>query len=114
MQFSELKKDVENVHFLELRTDTENYFEAVISNDELKNLTEKLRNFFGPPLIGQSQKRALSSNVQETIKDFGGISEGQTLYFCNQDNLVSFAMLWPWSDGRRTTIKMNHQSSKPR
>jgi hypothetical protein len=43
--------------------------------------------------------------VQKVIDDFGGIMAGQTLYFTKQADGVIFAMLWPWQDGIRITLK---------
>jgi hypothetical protein len=44
--------------------------------------------------------------MEETVKAFGGIMPGQTLYFKNEGNDTIFAMLWPWQDGIRTTVKI--------
>lgn len=104
MQFNELIKEVNNVIFTTVRQESGIYFEAVVAKKELANLTTRLENFFGPPMW--PLKNNLPSQVQEAIRDFGGIMPGQTLYFWNQGNDTVFAMLWPWQDGEHITIKM--------
>ena len=44
--------------------------------------------------------------MQETVNNFGGIMPGQTLYFKGEGVDSIFAMLWPWQDGVRTTVKI--------
>lgn len=104
MQFNEIRKELKSIVFDTLRADSDNYFEAVISNDELAKLTASLKRFFGPP-VWPSQNE-LSFKIQETIKDFGGIKIGQTLYFWNEGNDILFAMLWPWQDDWYTTVRI--------
>ena len=104
MQFRELKAQVKSVEFDELRSERDNYFEAVITKDKLKNLTPKLKDFFGASIW--PSKKKLPPQVEEAIKDFGGIIAGQTLYFNNHNQNVAFAMLWPWQDGKHTTVKI--------
>ena len=104
MQFSEIKEEVKSVDFEATRTDCDNYFEAVVVKNELAKLGERLSKFFGEP--AWPSKNRLSYQMQEAVKAFGGIMPGQTLYFKNQGNEEIFAMLWPWQDGVRTTIKI--------
>jgi len=99
MQFNEIRKEVDGVVFDTLRTDSDNYFEAVIVKDELAKLTARLERFFGPPVRP-------SGKVQEVINGFGGIKPGQALYFWAQGKDTIFAMLWPWQDGWHTTVKI--------
>lgn len=104
MQFNEIRKELEGVVFDNLRIDDHNYFEAVIVKNELTKLTASLERLFGSP-ARPSQNRLLLQ-AQEITKDFGGIRPGQTLYFWNQGEDTVFAMLWPWEDGYRTTVKI--------
>jgi len=104
MQFSVIRKELEGVIFDNLRIDKHNYFEAVIVKNELAKLTASLERLFGSP-AWPSQNRLLLQ-VQEIIKDFGGIRPEQTLYFWSQGKDTVFAMLWPWEDGYHTTVKI--------
>ena len=90
-----------------MRTDNSNYFEAVFIKEELVKLNVRLKNFFGEPAWPSKDK--FTSQMQEAIKDFGGIKDGQILYFKNEGVNSVFAMLWPWQDGLHTTIKIIHR-----
>jgi len=104
MEFNQIKKEVKDLGCETLRTDSDNFFEAVVIKEELAKLNERLKNFFGEPAWPSKDKLSLSA--QETIKGFGGIMPGQTLYFKSEGKDSTFAMLWPWQDGKRTTIKI--------
>jgi len=104
MQFEEVKKEVKSISFDALRMDCDNFFEAVVLKDELLRLNERLKKFFGEPAF--PSKNRLSYQAQETIRGFGGIMPGQTLYLWNQGKDTVLAMLWPWQDGERTTLKI--------
>lgn len=104
MLFNEVRRGLESVVFERLRVDTNNYFEAVVSKNELAKLTAVLESFFGQPAWPSENK--LSLQVQEAINTFGGIKAGQTLYIGNLESEILFAMLWPWEDGWHTTVKL--------
>lgn len=107
MQFTELIKEVKAVSFTELRKDSDDYFEAVVTKQELANLTKRLEQFFGVP--AWPSKNKITSQVQGVIKDFGGIMPNQTLYFWSEGKDTMFAMLWPWGDGVSITVKIAHK-----
>ncbi|MGB4520434.1 MAG: hypothetical protein WBI28_00660 [Candidatus Omnitrophota bacterium] len=104
MDCIELIKDVRAVPFVTLRADSEDFFEVVILNDSVGALCVKLEKFFGQPAIPSKNK--LSDKIEKTIKLFGGINPGQTLYYWNEGDNAIFAMLWPWQDKTHTTLKI--------
>jgi hypothetical protein len=104
MEFNRIRDEVRLLGFETLRSDNSNYFEAVFIKEELAKLNERLKNFFGEPAWPSKDK--LTSQMDEAIKDFGGIQSGQTLYFRSKGVNSLFAMLWPWQDGVHTTIKI--------
>mgnify|MGYP001182413912 CR=1 FL=1 len=104
MQFSDLKEEIKSVDFEATRTDCDNYFEAVVIKEEVLKLSEKLQKSFGSP--AWPSKNRLTYQAQEAVKGFGGIMPGQTLYFRSEGDSSIFAMLWPWQDGMRTTVKI--------
>jgi len=99
MDFNEIKKELSGVNFQALRVDKESYFEAVFVKDELVKLVSLLQKIFGEPAEH-------SEKIQEMLKDIGGVWPGQTLYIINVGTGIVFAMLWPWQDGERITLKM--------
>jgi hypothetical protein len=104
MDFDALKKNVKLLNFEVLRTDCDNIFEAVVFEREVQKLTQELKAMMGEPVF--PSKTRLPHKVQETVKGFGGIMPGQTLYFKSSEVDSILAMLWPWKDGQRTTIKI--------
>jgi len=104
MQFQEIKSKLDGITYDTLRIDCDNHFEAVILKEELNKLTRRLEGFFGSPVW--PSKNRLPFQIRQTIESFGGILSGQTLYFCQQGRETVFAMLWPWEDGKRTTVKI--------
>jgi hypothetical protein len=104
MEFSEIKEEVRTVGFETLRTDCDNYFEGVVVKNELANLNGRLGKMLGEP--AWPSKNRLSYQMQESVKAFGGIMPGQTLYFKSEGPDAVFAMLWPWQDGMHTTVKI--------
>ena len=110
MQFEELKKEVEVITYVELRENSENYLEAVISSSELLRLKQKLETFFGAPY--SLSWESLSREAKEAIGGLGGVGAGQTLYLRSNDNEIAFAMLWPWQGGKQITVKVSHRVNK--
>ncbi len=104
MKLDEIRKELEGVVFAELRTDANNDFAAVILNNELAKLTASLERIFGTP--AWPSRNRLLPGVREIINGFGGIRPGQTLYFWQHGKDTALAMLWPWQDGERTTLKI--------
>ena len=104
MDFDAIRKEMKSLSFDVLRTDCDNFFEGVLIKDELKKLNAGLKNFLGEPVY--PSKGRLSPLMQEAVAGFGGITPGQTLYYRHLGNDTIFAMLWPWQDGLRTTLKI--------
>jgi hypothetical protein len=104
MDFTEIKQEIKGIAFDTLRMDCDNNFEAVIVKEELARLIRSLEKFFGSPVF--PSKNRLSLPVRQAVEALGGIIPGQTLYFNDARDGAVFAMLWPWKDGRRTTLKI--------
>lgn len=107
MDFSELRKNMKQLNFEALRTDCDNFFEGVVFQQELDKLNLNLKSLLGEPVY--PSKSRLAHKVQQTVDGFGGIMPGQTLYYKNSGNDSILAMLWPWKDGQRTTVKIIQQ-----
>ncbi|MBU1924033.1 MAG: hypothetical protein KJ710_07265 [Candidatus Omnitrophica bacterium] len=110
MDFNSLRKHMKLFNFEALRTDCDNFFEGVIFQQELDKLTLQLKNIMGEPVF--PSKNRLPHKVQETVNGFGGIMPGQTLYYKVSETDSILAMLWPWKDGQRTTIKIIQQNNQ--
>jgi hypothetical protein len=102
MSFIDLRKELKNVCFKELRQDRNDYLEAVVVKNELGKFTASLEKFLGPA-VSPSQ---LPQQIAEILAEFGGIMSGQALYFKDEGSDKIIAMLWPWQDGIHTTVKI--------
>ena len=45
-------------------------------------------------------------DVEALANEFGGVRKGQTLYCISISSPLIIAMLWPWQDGERVTLKI--------
>jgi len=107
MEFPQLKEEVKKFGFRLIRADSDDYFEAVFLRNDLASLVNKLDSLFGPRKWPSAEP--LSAKISDIIKDCGGIREDQTLYFLEGEKFSAFAMLWPWSDGQRITLKLGKE-----
>lgn len=105
MEFHKIKTEVKKILLETTRIDNENYFEAVIGHARLERMVRVLESIFGAPAWPSGKK--LSKDTEKLIKIAGGLRKGQTLYFLNEEGCSAFAMLWPWQDGERITVKIS-------
>jgi hypothetical protein len=109
MDFSSLRRNMRSFSFDALRTDCDNFFEAVVLQQELEKLHLHLKSIMGEPVF--PSRNRLPIKVQEAVNGFGGIMPGQTLYYKTTGTDSVLAMFWPWKDGQRTTIKIIQQDN---
>ena len=107
MDFNAIRKDMKMFNFEALRTDCDNFFEAVIIQQELDKLSGQLKSLLGDPVYPSKNK--LDHKVRQTVDGLGGLMPGQTLYYKDSGADSILAMLWPWKDGQRTTVKIIQQ-----
>ncbi len=107
MEFDELISELKLFTFDEVRVDKEDFFEAVIRKKDLDALNAKLVSIFGV-LVWPPEKK-LPDEVQNLIKNHGGVMGGQMLYFARLKNSPVFVMLWPWSDKEHITLKIGRE-----
>jgi hypothetical protein len=107
MDFSLIRKDMKRFSFETLRTDCDNCFEAVILGQEIERLSGQLKSLLGEPVYPSQEK--LAHKIRQKVDGAGGLMPGQTLYYKDSGTDSILAMLWPWKDGRRTTVKIIQQ-----
>jgi hypothetical protein len=102
--FQDLLQQLTAIPCDEQRKQYEGYLEFVLSDRHLGHLYPILEKYFGVPFkpagIVPTQK------AEDIAKVYGGIRKHQTLYFMDQNGLASCAMIWPWNDGKRATVKV--------
>lgn len=102
--FEELVDQVRKLPFEEKRQDVQDYFEAVVATGALPDLGRTLEGFFGPPFKAAGQKPSRESDRHSDR--YGGVLQNQVLYYKEREGLSNCAMLWPWGDGTRVTVKI--------
>ena len=104
MKFKELVGQLKQIPCEEIRKEDEGYYEFVIATRQLTQLYPIFEGYFGvpfkPPGIAPSEK------AKNVTKNYGGIQKQQTLYYIHREGLSNCAMIWPWGDGSRATVKM--------
>ncbi len=104
MDYNEFLKQIKTLEFQELREDRPEYIEFVIATDYMANLTSMLESYYGPAY--SPPEKTPSEQAQEYAGPYGGIQEGQTLYYLDCGDFFHCALLWPWGNGKSTTIKL--------
>ncbi len=104
MGFEELKSAIKEINHEVYRADLEDYLEVVLFRKDLERIIGMLETFFGD--ASRMSAGNLPSRAKERISPFGGLVSGQTLYYHEKDEHFIFAMLWPWQDGQRITLKV--------
>jgi hypothetical protein len=104
MDFSVIRTDMKMFSFEALRTDCDNFFEGVVVGQEADKLNGQLKRLLGDPVY--PSKERLAHKVRQTVDGFGGVIASQILYYKDLGGDSIFAILWPWKDGQRTTVKI--------
>lgn len=104
MEFEKIKAEIENIGLDNKRADNGDYFEAVVKKESIGKIMRFLEGTLGNPVWPSQNK--LPRDADKIVKNFGGLRKDQTLFFLNKDGASLFAMLWPWQDGERITVKI--------
>ena len=82
----------------------DDYYEIVFDTKDTSQWTKLLKSILGP--IAKPTGIEPSKKDTELIQKYGGIRENQILFKKQVGDTVVVAMLWPWQDGVRTTLKV--------
>lgn len=110
MTYLQLLEKVKQLKLQEIRKDSMNLLEVVVSIESLKQVCSVLESYFGVPFKPAGKKP--NAEIQKKTASLGGIRENQTLYFVEEKGIFNCAMLWPWSDGKLVTIKIAQYEQK--
>ena len=104
MTFPEFLEEVRKLKLEEERVQTAEYLEVVISRNMLGPLNKLLASRFGPPVKPEGENP--SGEASRRAKSYGGVRKNQTMYFLQDGDFCECALLWPWGDGARVTVKI--------
>lgn len=102
--FIDLISEVKRTHLEEMRKDDSGYFECVITQPNLKHIFPVLEQYFGHPFKPEGVKP--NKEAARFTSEFGGIEVQQTLYYFERDGMSNCAMIWPWGDKTKATLKI--------
>lgn len=102
--YAKLLQEAKKLPIQELRVDEADGLEFVIDTKHSGQLHSALESFFGAPFKPAGQDP--SKEAEKYTADLGGIFSNQTLYYAKGDDFSGGAMIWPWNDGSRATVKI--------
>ena len=104
MTFEELRQKLQNLDLKELRFDLEDYLEFVVQAQCMDQVKIILDLYFGHEV--NIHDLSTAKEAVEFVEKWGGIRSNQTLYYSSRDGSTEYAMLWPWCDGNRISVKV--------
>ena len=102
--FPGLVAQLKQLPYQEFRKEENGYIEFVLAVKDLLQLYPLLELFFGPPF--KPAGIVPSEEAVQRTSYYGGIEKQQTLYYMEEGGLSSCAMIWPWKDDIRVTVKV--------
>ena len=100
----EVMRSIKSIGHEEIRRESKTYLEIVFNSEAMGKIKTILEDYYGPAF-----KRAGANSGREAdkfCKEYGGIQKEQELYYKNYQGVLQLAMIWPWHDGHRSTIKI--------
>ena len=100
----EVMQSLKSVEHEQIRRDSEAYLEIVFSLEAMIKIRPVLEKFYGPAFKPAGMKAGREAS--EFSKGYGGIQKEQELYYKSGLGVSHLAMLWPWQDDKRVTLKI--------
>ena len=104
----ELMRKAKKISHEQTRRESEDYLEMVMYQHSSQQLEQLLQSYFGRALKGAGQD--VEEPAEAIANRYGGISKEQALYHAQRDSMSQTAMVWPWQDGKRMTVKIIQES----
>jgi hypothetical protein len=101
-----LMEEIKTSIKLEIRADSKDYLEAVVTRQGFELLQSILTKHLGPAAKGPGQKATFPPSIQGFVDSMGGVRLDQSFYYKQEKNHILFAALWPWgSNPENMTLK---------
>ena len=104
MTYPELLQEIKGLTLEEMRSDSEESLELVISTTQESKLRALLESFFGVAL--KAAGKSPDEKSQKYAASHGGIQQNQTLYHAKKGESSFCAMIWPWGNKQSATVKI--------
>ena len=104
LTYNELLNEIDKIPVFESRIDRPDFKEFVVRADYVTPLHLIFQNFFGIDFKAPGENPSLKDKRHAAF--LGGVREEQTLYYSEKEGFSNCAMMGPWNDGSRYTIKI--------
>ena len=82
------------------------YLEAVVNKKDLELLNSLLRRYLAPAAKEPGERADLPKEIQKIVDSLGGLRNGQSFFYRQDGNKVTYAAIWPWeSNPDKITLK---------
>ena len=90
------------------RRPTGDYFEGVLSQQEVARCCALLQATFGPAAKDFGKTARFEAAIQRAVDRLGGVRLEQCVFYAQPEpQRIAYATLWPWaSDAGRVTLKI--------
>ena len=103
----ELIEEIKKSITLEIRQDSKESLEAVVTKEGLERLQSILSKHLGPAIKEAGKKAEIPKHLQSLVDSFRGLRIEQSFYCRQEGTQLIHAALWPWeSNPDRTTLKL--------
>jgi hypothetical protein len=110
MTHDEFLEQIKQIEIDEVREDQPDYMEFVIGKNNMDSLSSVLESYYSTACVPLGESP--SSQAKRYAAPHGGIRKGQALYCLNKGDVFHCALLWPWSGGKATTVKLFQGDNK--
>lgn len=107
MNIVDMLESIKKIPSLQLQETAGNFFGAVLNTSELTVIQDILNTFFGEPLKPENVKA--TQDVTDLSCQYGGVRDNQILYYKKDGSDTTLAMIWPWGDNQKFTLKIIHE-----
>ena len=104
MTFEELRSAARAMPCQVISDAVAHYFEGVFVKGDLPALVAILETYFGAPRKPAGEPT--TPEIDKCSGRYGGAETNQTLYVHQKESGIDVALLWPWTGGERTTLKL--------
>jgi hypothetical protein len=82
------------------------YLEAVFQKSDVGSLHSLLRKYLGTEVEAHGREITLPPIIQKLVDSLRGLRPGQSFFYKQEFQLVTYAALWPWeSNPEKITLK---------
>jgi hypothetical protein len=110
MTYDEFLEQIKQIEIDEMREDQPDYMEFVIGKNHMDSLSSVFESYYGTAYVPLGKWP--STQAKKYAAPHGGIRKGQALYCLNKVDVFHCALLWPWSGGKATTVKLFQGENK--